>query len=57
MLASPDYGSKMEPTTVRKSPQSILVYFNEVDRVGHFAAWEQPELFSDQMRAAFKSKR
>jgi pimeloyl-ACP methyl ester carboxylesterase len=34
-----------------------LVYFNEVDRGGHFAAWEEPELFSEEMRAAFKSMR
>jgi pimeloyl-ACP methyl ester carboxylesterase len=31
-----------------------LVYFNEVDRGGHFAAWEQPELFSSELRAAFR---
>jgi len=34
-----------------------LTYFNEVDRGGHFAAWEEPELFSEEMRAAFKSVR
>lgn len=34
-----------------------LVYFNEVDRGGHFAAWEQPELFASEVRAAFKSLR
>jgi hypothetical protein len=34
-----------------------LIYFNEVDRGGHFAAWEEPELFSEEMRAAFKSMR
>ena len=32
-------------------------YFNEVDRGGHFAAWEEPELFSDEMRAAFRTLR
>ena len=32
-------------------------YFNEVDRGGHFAAWEEPELFSDEVRAAFRSLR
>jgi pimeloyl-ACP methyl ester carboxylesterase len=32
-------------------------YFNEVDRGGHFAAWEEPELFSQEMRAAFRSLR
>jgi hypothetical protein len=32
-----------------------LAYFNEVDRGGHFAAWEQPQLFSTEVRAAFSS--
>jgi pimeloyl-ACP methyl ester carboxylesterase len=34
-----------------------LIYFNEVDRGGHFAAWEQPQLFSEELRAAFASLR
>jgi pimeloyl-ACP methyl ester carboxylesterase len=34
-----------------------LVYFNEVDKGGHFAAWEQPELFSSELRAAFRQMR
>ena len=34
-----------------------LMYFNEVDRGGHFAAWEEPELFSSELRAAFSSLR
>jgi pimeloyl-ACP methyl ester carboxylesterase len=34
-----------------------LVYFNEVDRGGHFASWEEPALFSAEMRAAFKPMR
>jgi len=34
-----------------------LIYFNEVDNGGHFAAWEQPELFATEIRAAFKSLR
>jgi pimeloyl-ACP methyl ester carboxylesterase len=34
-----------------------LTYFNEVDRGGHFAAWEEPELFSTELRAAFSSLR
>jgi pimeloyl-ACP methyl ester carboxylesterase len=34
-----------------------LTYFNEVDKGGHFAAWEEPELFSNEMRAAFGSQR
>jgi pimeloyl-ACP methyl ester carboxylesterase len=34
-----------------------LIYFNQLDRGGHFAAWEQPELFTSELRAAFKSLR
>jgi pimeloyl-ACP methyl ester carboxylesterase len=34
-----------------------LVYFNEVDKGGHFAAWEEPELFSSELWAAFRSLR
>ena len=34
-----------------------LAYFNEVDRGGHFAAWEEPQLFATEMRAAFRSLR
>jgi pimeloyl-ACP methyl ester carboxylesterase len=34
-----------------------VVYFNEVDRGGHFAAWEEPQLLSEEVRAAFRSLR
>jgi pimeloyl-ACP methyl ester carboxylesterase len=34
-----------------------LAYYNEPDRGGHFAAWEEPELFSTEVRAAFRSLR
>jgi pimeloyl-ACP methyl ester carboxylesterase len=34
-----------------------LSYFNEAERGGHFAAWEEPELFSQELRAAFRSVR
>jgi len=34
-----------------------IAYFNEVDRGGHFAAWEEPKLFSEEVRAAFRSLR
>jgi pimeloyl-ACP methyl ester carboxylesterase len=34
-----------------------LIYYNKVDKGGHFAAWEQPELFATEIRAAFKSLR
>jgi pimeloyl-ACP methyl ester carboxylesterase len=34
-----------------------LIYFNEVDKGGHFAAWEQPDLFAAEIRAAFRPLR
>ena len=34
-----------------------LIYFNEVDMGGHYAAWEQPQLVSEELRAAFRSLR
>jgi pimeloyl-ACP methyl ester carboxylesterase len=34
-----------------------LIYYNRLDRGGHFAAWEQPELFTSELRAAFRSLR
>ncbi|MFY9579244.1 MAG: epoxide hydrolase family protein [Gaiellaceae bacterium] len=36
---------------------SNVVYFNEVDKGGHFAAWEEPDLFSEELRGAFASVR
>jgi pimeloyl-ACP methyl ester carboxylesterase len=34
-----------------------LIYYNKVDKGGHFAAWEEPDLFSTEIRAAFRSLR
>ena len=34
-----------------------LAYFNEAERGGHFAAWEEPEMFTEELRAAFRSLR
>jgi pimeloyl-ACP methyl ester carboxylesterase len=52
------------PNEVYQAPRSWavqaypnLVYFNEVDRGGHFAAWEQPELYASELRAGFRSLR
>ena len=52
------------PDEVYRAPKSWvertyrnLIYFNEVDKGGHFAAWEQPELLSAELRAAFRSLR
>jgi pimeloyl-ACP methyl ester carboxylesterase len=34
-----------------------LIHYNEVDKGGHFAAWEQPQIFSEEVRAGFRSLR
>jgi pimeloyl-ACP methyl ester carboxylesterase len=34
-----------------------LIYFNKLDKGGHFAAWEQPKLFSEEVRAGFRTLR
>ena len=34
-----------------------LIYYNKLDKGGHFAAWEQPQLFSEEVRAGFRSLR
>jgi len=34
-----------------------LAYFNKVDKGGHFAAWEEPGIFTTEVRAAFRSLR
>ena len=45
------------PRTWAEAVYPSLSYYNEVDRGGHFAAWEEPEVFSEEVRAAFKSLR
>jgi pimeloyl-ACP methyl ester carboxylesterase len=41
------------PETWARRAYRNLIYFHEADRGGHFAAWEQPELFAAELRAAF----
>jgi pimeloyl-ACP methyl ester carboxylesterase len=52
------------PDEIYAAPQSWakraypkLVYYNKPEKGGHFAAWEQPELFSQELRAAFRPLR
>ena len=45
------------PRSWAEASYPSLTYFNEVERGGHFAAWEEPELFSEEIRAAFRSLR
>jgi pimeloyl-ACP methyl ester carboxylesterase len=52
------------PGEIVRTPRSwveqaypTLTYFNKVDKGGHFAAWEEPELFATEIRAAFRSLR
>jgi len=58
------FGFTTFPGEIWKTPRSWVeknypnvMYFNEVDRGGHFAAWEEPQLFSEEMRKAFRSVR
>jgi pimeloyl-ACP methyl ester carboxylesterase len=45
------------PETWARRAYRTLTYFHEADKGGHFAAWEQPELFSAELRAAFRPLR
>lgn len=45
------------PETWARRAYRNLIYFNEVEKGGHFAAWEQPDLFSAELRAAFRPLR
>jgi pimeloyl-ACP methyl ester carboxylesterase len=45
------------PRSWVESSYPNVTYFNEVDKGGHFAAWEEPEIFADEMRAAFRPLR
>jgi pimeloyl-ACP methyl ester carboxylesterase len=45
------------PRTWAETAYPTLDYFNEVDKGGHFAAWEEPQLFSEEVRATFESVR
>jgi hypothetical protein len=45
------------PDTRARRAYPNLAYFHEVDKGGCFAAWEQPQLFTEEIRAAFRSLR
>lgn len=45
------------PRTWAERSYSHLIYFNEVKKGGHFAQWEEPQLFAEELRAAFKTLR
>jgi pimeloyl-ACP methyl ester carboxylesterase len=58
------FGFTTFPGEIWRTPRSWVeasypnvTYFNEVDKGGHFAAWEEPEVFSEEMRTAFHSLR
>jgi pimeloyl-ACP methyl ester carboxylesterase len=57
-------GFTMFPGEIFRAPRSWVeklyphvIYFGEADRGGHFAAWEEPQLFSEQLRAGFRPLR
>jgi len=45
----------IEPGGIRAYPR--LIHYNKLDKGGHFAAWEQPQLLSEEVRAGFRSLR
>ena len=45
------------PETWARRAYSNLIYFHQADKGGHFAAWEQPQLFTEELRTAFRSLR
>jgi pimeloyl-ACP methyl ester carboxylesterase len=58
------FGFTTFPGEIWRTPRSWVeasypnvIYFNEVDKGGHFAAWEEPQVFSEEVRAAFRSLR
>jgi pimeloyl-ACP methyl ester carboxylesterase len=58
------FGFTTFPGEIWRTPRSWVeasypnvIYFNEVDKGGHFAAWEEPEIFSSELRAAFRPLR
>ena len=51
------HGLWVTPRSWVAGSYGTLTYFNEVDKGGHFAAWEEPQLFSEEVRAAFRSLR
>ena len=58
------FGFTTFPGEIWRTPRSWVeqsypnvIYFNEVDKGGHFAAWEEPEIFSAELREAFRSLR
>ena len=66
LLPSPaiPFGFTTFPGEIWRTPRSWVeasypnvIYFSEVDKGGHFAAWEEPEVFSEEVRAAFQSLR
>jgi pimeloyl-ACP methyl ester carboxylesterase len=49
--------AELAPRSWTERAYHHLIYFNEVDKGGHFAAWEQPQLFSEEVRAGFRPLR
>jgi len=45
------------PRSWAESAYPKLIHYNQVEKGGHFAAWEQPQLFSEEVRAGFRSLR
>ena len=57
MSAEAPPATEIKPFHVRGRTGANVTYFNEVAKGGHFATWEEPEIFASELRAAFKKPR
>jgi pimeloyl-ACP methyl ester carboxylesterase len=57
MSVFPDELYQAPRSWAERAYPSNLIYYNELDRGGHFAAWEQPQLFCEEVRAGFRTLR
>jgi len=53
----PDDDLYRAPETWARRAYPTLIYYNKAEKGGHFAAWEHPQIFAEEMRKAFKSLR
>ena len=52
-MGFPDRDLCSTPQSWAEKAYPTLIYYNKLPKGGHFAAWEQPELFSEELRSAF----
>jgi hypothetical protein len=56
-MAKVTYDKQLAALLVIERAYQKLIYYNKVNQGGHYAAWEQPQLLSKEVRAGFRSLR